>query len=414
MKERSSNAECHDEPGGGGLTARYGAPIESLPTMMKLRSQWSTAPWERTTLLDGNPMPGVSSVPDVAIVGGGLTGVSAAYHLAKRGLRPVLFEAGLIGDGASGRTGGLVLEGTAVGTMDEVDRCVPGLRRLVDEEEIDCDLALPGCWEIEHPGNARDAMLPWSDDGRLVSIERTVAGGMVQPMALLIGIARSAMRLGAILCEQSQVTRITLKPQLSIETGGSQIKPAHLVIATNAWINATLPGTPPLHSSLTFACATEPLEDSLLTAIGLDKGMPFYTSDLPYLWGRPVRGGCVIFGAGLVYGKPSALEGTDVAEGDSRAVLERLEKRVRGLHPALRAVGFEAAWAGPIAFADDSIPLLGTHPQQSRVLVAGGYAGHGVALSVRAGELLARAIESNSPLPSWGSLARRNRAARNS
>jgi gamma-glutamylputrescine oxidase len=383
--------------------------------MMKLRSQWSTAPWKRPTLFDDEPAPvALPAVPDVAIIGGGLTGLSAAYHLSKIGLRPVLFEAGLVGDGASGRTGGIVLEGTAAGILDQVDTCVPELMRLVDEEEIDCDLALPGCWEIEHPRDTRAAMLPWSDDGRIVSIERTVAGGTVQPMALLIGIARAAMRMGAVIREQSPVARINLEPELSLETGGNRITPAHLVIATNAWINATLPETPLLHSSLTFACATEPLDSSVLTTIGLEKGMPFYTSDLPYLWGRPMRDGRMIFGAGLVYGKPGVLERTDVAEGDSRSVLERLEKRVRGLHPALRAVRFDAAWAGPIAFTDHSIPLLGLHPRQPRVLVAGGYAGHGVALSVRAGELLARAIESNSPLPSWGSLARRNRAARNS
>jgi gamma-glutamylputrescine oxidase len=63
-------------------------------------------------------------------------------------------------------------------------------------------------------------------------------------------------------------------------------------------------------------------------------------------------------------------------------------------------------WAGPIAFAENSIPLLGPHSANPRVLVAGGYAGHGVALSVRAGELLALAIGKNLPLPKWGSLSR--------
>jgi len=378
--------------------------------MSKLRSKWGAAPWQRPPSLGApNTAPPAtpSAVPDVAIVGGGLTGVSTAYYLAKMGVRTVLFEAGPIADGASGRTGGLVLEGTAVGNLDRVDECVPRLKRLVDKEEIDCDLVLPGCWEIEHREAARKRMLPWSDDGRPVCIARTVSGGVVQPAALTIGIAQAAIRRGAIIREHSPVTRILPGPELSLEVSGQRVSPGHLVVATNAWINATLPDTPPLHSSLTFACATEPLDADSLAAIGLDEGVPFYTDDVPYLWGRTIRDGRVIFGAGLVFGEPPELEATDVRKGSPGALLDRLQKRVRGLHPALREVRFEAAWAGPIAFAEDSIPLLGPHPANPRVLVSGGYAGHGVALSVRAGKLLALAIGKNRPLPKWGSLSRK-------
>jgi gamma-glutamylputrescine oxidase len=377
--------------------------------MEKLRSQWGAAPWQRSSPFAADndaALVGPLSTPDVAIVGGGLTGASTACHLARMGIGVLLLEAGLIGDGASGRTGGLVLEGTAAGVLDRVETCVPGLKRLVEEEKIDCDLALPGCWEIEHRRAAASRMLPWSDDGRPVAIARTVSGGTVQPARLTIGMAQTAVQRGAAILERSPVTRIVLGPELSVEVRGTRIRPGHVVVATNAWINATLPDTPALHTSLTFACATEPLDTAALAAIGLGEGVPFYTSDMPYLWGRTIRDGRVIFGAGLVYGRPAELENTDVREGDPGAVLDRLQRRVRGLHPALREVRFDAAWAGPIAFAKDSIPLLGRHPHNPRVLVSGGYAGHGVALSVRAGELLALAIGKSMPLPKWGSLSR--------
>jgi len=348
----------------------------------------------------------MSGTPDVVIIGAGLTGTSAALHLAKRGIRCVVYEAGLVADGASGRTGGLVLESTAAGPLDGVNTCVPGLERLVAEERIDCDLVLPGCWEIEHHAAAPEKMLPWTDAGRPVCIVKNVAGGVVQPAALTMGLARAAIRVGATILEHARVTRISFEPELALEVGGERITPGHIVIATNAWINATLPDTPPLSSCLTFACATEPLDASAIAAIGLDQGVPFYTTDMPYLWGRTISDGRVIFGAGLVFGEPTDLENADVRRGESREVLQRMQRRVRGLHPQLAEVQFSAAWGGPIAFGEGAIPLLGAHPRHPHVMVSGGYAGHGVALSVRAGELLALAIAESHPLPKWGSLSR--------
>lgn len=367
------------------------------------RRQWGTAPWPRPAHSFSSTAP--YAKPDVAIVGGGLTGVSAAYHLAIKGTRAVLFEAGLIGDGASGRTGGLVLEGTAVGVLDQVDKCVPGLRSIVEREEIDCDLALPGCWEIVHGKDAK-RQLPWTDEGQPIGIASTVSGGVVQPEALTIGIANAAERLGAVLLENSPVLRISFDGELCLELDGERIFPGHVVVATNAWINATLPGTPPLHSSLTYACITAPLTDRDLMSIGMGEGIPFYTRDLPYLWGRAVSDGRMIFGAGLTFGNPEALEASDIHKHDPAATLSRLSRRVSALHPVLGKSHIEACWAGPIAFTDSTVPLLGRHPANARILVSGAYAGHGVALSVRAGELMAASIHDNQPLPEWGTLSR--------
>src|SRR5580704_2706686 len=97
--------------------------------MNTLRIQWGEAPWPRGPELAN--APATSGNPEVAIIGGGLTGTSTALHLARRGIRCVVYEAGLIADGASGRTGGLVLEGTAVGIKEDVDASVPGLARVV-------------------------------------------------------------------------------------------------------------------------------------------------------------------------------------------------------------------------------------------------------------------------------------------
>ncbi len=370
--------------------------------------KWGKTPWGRVASLPRNlaAASSTSKVTDVAIVGGGLTGASTAYHLAKRGIRSTIFEAARIGDGASGRTGGLVLEGTALGILGEVESCVPELASLVAEENIACDLALPGCWEIEHRSDTNGRMLPWDDGGEPIYIARTVVGGTVQPAALVAGISRAACLRGATILQGRPVQRIALKPQPTIESNGETVHPGHVVLALNAWTSSLLPGLNRLRSSLTFAVATDPLPPTTLAAIGLDANIPFYTADRPYLWGRTINDGRVIFGSQLVFGSPAELEGIDVRTGESGAALEALKVRVRRLHPNLREVKFPASWAGPIAFMDDAVPLLGPHPSSSRLLVAGAYAGHGVALSVRIGQLIARAIAEGTALPGWGALTR--------
>jgi gamma-glutamylputrescine oxidase len=370
--------------------------------MEKERRKWGETPWRRT---EGLPQAFKTVRCDVAIIGGGLTGASTAYHLAKRGIRSTIFEATQIGGGASGRTGGLVLEGTAAGIMEEVDSCIDEVEALVAEEQIDCDLSLPGCWEIEHRTSTKELTLPWNDGNQPVCIARMVKGGVVEPAALVGGIARAAVSRGATILEGHAVQRIATQPQLTIESDGATIHPKYIVLALNAWTSALLPMASRISSSLTFACATEPLPRPTLKAIGLEANIPFYTTDRPYLWGRTIRDGRVIFGSQLVFGTPAELDAIDVSIGESGEALEALRRRVRRLHPTLGEVKFSASWAGPIAFRDNAVPLLAQHPASSKVLMAGAYAGHGVALSVRIGQLLALAIADSRPLPSWGAFA---------
>src|SRR5260370_36841195 len=143
---------------------------------MELRQgRWGIPTW-RGEEVPARPLE--SSVPDVAVVGGGFTGASAGYHLARRGLQVVLLEADRIGNGASGRTGGLVLEGTARGILEGTEACVPGLERVVREARIDCKLRLDGCWEIAHRAAPIGRVaLPWRDAGFPRSIANTVTGG---------------------------------------------------------------------------------------------------------------------------------------------------------------------------------------------------------------------------------------------
>jgi len=237
------------------------------------------------------------------------------------------------------------------------------------------------------------------------SASRTVKGGIVHPAALVGGIARAAVLRGAVILEGRGVQRIATQPLLAIESDDETIFPEYIVLALNAWTSALVPTASRISSALTFACATEPLSSSTLKDIGLQANIPFYTTDRPYLWGRTITDRRVIFGSQLVSGTPAELDDIDVNTDESGDVLEALRKRVQRLHPSLGSVKFSASWAGPIAFRDNAVPLLAQHPASSKMLIAGAYAGHGVALSVRIGQLLTAAIADGKPLPSWGAFA---------
>lgn len=366
----------------------------------RIRENWGLPPWPRRHL---ESLPLRSSTPTVAIVGAGLTGLSAAYHLALRNIDCVVLEAGAIGDGASGRTGGLVLEGTAHGILEGTANCVAGLKSLVEREAIDCDLQLPGCWLIEHqPAAGIYASLPWTDDGHPIRIAGTVPGGKVEPFALLAGLAQRAVARGAIIHEYARVDRLRVAGTPLLVAGGYEIQPQWVVIAANAWIADLVEPRQALSSALTFVCRTQPFDEATLSAIGLEAGIPFYTLDFPYLWGRTCGDRSVVFGAGLTHGTPDRLEQAAIDTGEPAAALFRLERRVRSLHPALADVRLTERWCGPVAFTQDMRPLIGYAPTSRNVLIAGGYAGHGVALSVWAGELMAAIIAGERQPPSWG------------
>jgi gamma-glutamylputrescine oxidase len=226
---------------------------------------------------------------------------------------------------------------------------------------------------------------------------------IVEPAALTIGIATAAHRAGALLCEGAPVDHLALSRAPEIEVCGHKITPAEVVVALNGWTTRLI-SVPEMVSALTYACATEPLDHTTLEAIGLADLIPFYTADTPYLWGRVSADGAVVFGAGLTYGGPNELAATRIEAGEPCAILGRLERRVHELHPALARVRITSRWAGPIAFRKGAVPLLLRHPEAEHVLIAGAYAGHGVAFSVHAGALMAAAIADNQPLPAWGKL----------
>jgi len=399
---------------------------------------WGKTPWHISFHGKLSRLPGHV---DIAIIGGGFTGLAAAA-IAKR-LAPkksvLLLEAKRVGNGASGRTGGMVLGETAAGNLPGLGDVLKGYRKILRELGVSANLKLPGVWEIARSSHSMDGKrikplqnspIDWNDSGR-VRIVKKVPGGAVDPGKIIDGLARAAVRAGAVIAEGAEVTRIdTTNPiriHVSLRRKRTKIVAAtRVLLATNAG-GLNLAGkifTTAPEPKLTFALATAPLTTNQIAALGLASGRPFYTVDLPYLWGRLFETGsfprkpksknrAIIFGSGLVpaFGESlprrsakqlwSGLEKENVVGSSSSQRLETLEQRVRALHPALKKIRITHRWGGPILLTKNFVPILRTHPKTKNLIFLGAYSGHGVALSVYLAKCAAQALFTNRKLPSW-------------
>jgi len=370
-----------------------------LPT-----ATWGDAPWLTPAPLSASEPPEQRST---IIVGAGLTGLSAAYHLARRGIDVAVLDAETIGSGASGRTGGLALEDTAAGIRTGVGDCLPFLARLVSDAGIACDLRLQGCRELAHATTPPHDTWAWRDDDSYLVRHGMVPGGTVDPVALLQGLARAAVAAGATIHEHHAVTAIAPGRPSTLGVSGRTLTAEHVVLALNAYTPTLYESPKAIRAALTFALGTAPLPDAVIADLGLADGRPFYTADTPYLWGRTLSDGRLVLGAGLTFDPDNTLRRIAIDKGDAAQALARLETRVRRFHPRLARVEITHRWGGPVAFRTDAEPIVGHHPDTDRMIVTGAYAGHGVALSVRVGALVAAAIADGQALPPWGAVAPR-------
>ncbi|HYL64746.1 MAG TPA: FAD-binding oxidoreductase [Candidatus Methylomirabilis sp.] len=398
---------------------------------------WGTPPWTIDFRPAKHPLP---ARVDFAVIGAGFAGLSAAAHLAK--LAPsksvLVFESSSLGHGASGRTGGIALADTAVGPLPGLGNVLTGYKKILRDLLVESRLTLPGVYELAHSRTSRNSPISWSDSGDL-RVVRKVPGGAIDPGKVLAGLARAAQEAGAQILEHAEVRSIsamrhrtssrdsqqnvhralTLHIRLT-SSGRSQPRTLladQVLLTTNAG-SLKLSGLHALaQPKLTLALATAPLKSVQLRSTGLSSRRPFYTVDLPYLWGRLLENNGVIFGAGLVP-RPTAGRGPftagsarsfgvgyrdllrfDIHKGAAAQSLKWLEARVRNLHPAFETIRVTHRWGGPILLTKDFRPVFRHHPRDKRVFILAGFSGHGVALSVYLGRWAAQSLLGLRPLP---------------
>jgi glycine/D-amino acid oxidase-like deaminating enzyme len=362
---------------------------------------------------------------DIAVVGGGLTGVSAAWHLATRrpGLRVVLLEARALGHGASGRNGGQVLNwvnGVTPETPEDARRIHGATRLGIDLAEEWARRFAPGTFR-------RQGALELYTDARRAEaaharVEALVAAGIpaefVPESALAIAGARGAvldplagrlngfallqaMRpvlegLGVALHENTPVRRVRVGAEVVLEAPAGELRARSLVLATNAYTPALgffRRGILPLHSHV---LATGPLPDELYTRIGWGRWDGF-TDDLDRIaYACRTPGGRLVFGGGGNRAYAYRFGGaTRIAARPGDPPERFLRGALARYFPALISVPTAHRWAGTLAITLDRVCSMGVGGEHRNVYHALGYSGHGVALALLAGRVLADLHEGN-------------------
>jgi gamma-glutamylputrescine oxidase len=338
---------------------------------------------------------------EVAVVGGGVTGCSCALTLAERGVRVRLYEAREIAGGASGRNGGFALRGATV-PYDEARRDLGDERaRLLmelTERSLDRMEALAGdafrrvgSLRLAYDEAERDALRREHDalcaDGFAVEwvdelappLDRLYLGaihhpsdGAIQPARWVRRLAAHAAAAGADIHEGEAVRVEALDADAVVVAGDGFT--AQLLPELAAHVRPTRGQV----------LATEPLPERLYERPHYARGGYDYWQQLPD--GRLVLGG-----------KRDAsfeTEQTDV-EATTGLVQERLDALGRDLLGRQPVV--TNRWAGIWGTTPDLVPLVGRVPGRRDVWVAGGYSGHGNALGLACGDLVARALLGESP-----------------
>jgi glycine/D-amino acid oxidase-like deaminating enzyme len=376
--------------------------------------------WHTTVKMpdDSNLTP-LPERADVAIIGGGYTGLSAARTLAKRGVNVVVLEAETMGWGASSRNGGMTLTGLKAPMQTIIKKygrnlakelfqvsidSVATVEQIVEEENIDCGFARTGhllaankpkhyealkdevefmAKEFNHKVHLVSPKDLQSEIGSSVyhgALVDDVSAG-VNPAQFVAGLADAAEKAGAILCARARVNRLGRSGnRFLIETERGSLTVESVFVATSGYTGNFVKKLQrkiiPIGS---FIIATEKLSDALAHELSPKNRMIFdYKHYLNYfrLWDNRM-----IFGGRAAFFPEN--ENTIAQSG------EILRREMLQVYPQLKDAKVEFVWGGTLDFAFDMMAHVGELDGAQYAL---GYAGHGVAMGTHLGRTVAEAM----------------------
>ena len=370
---------------------------------------------------------------DVAIIGGGLTGLSAAYHLleSRPGAKVVVLEADRLGAGASGRTTGMLGPGVGQSFASLVKRLGAGKaealyratlkaveysRDLIHKEGIECELEMTGQVVVARSKGARARLatqaalfdagaLPYDalDDAALErmihfaprpqnSPERGPAAlrlptaGMLHPTKLIAALAERVIARGGQIFEGARVTRMSDSRPVRVEVqGGGEVVADDVVAATAGYtpeIGLLQGRILPVHLQV---LVTERLTDKARELIGWKGREGMLDARRVFNYFRLTADDRIVFGGGA----PRYRWGgrTDDGVGASAsAALDRLAAEMEQTFPSGANLAVAKGWTGVIAYVLDALPAIQRSKRNAAVLHVVGWCGHGVALSIASGQ----------------------------
>lgn len=382
--------------------------------------------WEATATRRDFPTLRTDIACDVAIIGGGYTGLSAAYHLARdHGIAAVVLEAGPIAWGASSRNGGFVTYPPSklgvdalVGRygLDETRRFFADLREAADfpqaiarEEGFDVRFQGEGTFDAAHHPRAAAGFAAEVEAFARVGIRARVysraefdaighggteqfgamhveGGGGLHPLLYALGFAEATERRGAQLFARSPVDRWERDGRAHrLITPGGTVTASRVIVATNGW-------TPDgLHReidarvwpALSNIVVTRPLTQAELDAVPYVTQTPVSNTRKLLFYYRLLPDRRFLFGArGDTSGTPRA----------AAAMRAWMERRIGELFPPWRAVETDYFWRGLVGLSLKLSPSVGRVPDDPSVYYGFAYHGSGVLAAPLAGRYLARAI----------------------
>jgi glycine/D-amino acid oxidase-like deaminating enzyme len=361
---------------------------------------------------------------DVAVIGAGFTGLSAARTLAKRGAKVAVLESETIGWGASSRNGGMVLTGMKLGvnklismygrdltrrmhaaSLETID-CV---EQIIREEAIECDFFRCGhlevaCKQKHFDDYARQAEVierEFNHHLRVVQKSELSAeigsniyfGGMVDevsaglnPARYVAGLGRAALKAGAEIFERTRVESLQRESNQGesgwkIKTSRGELWAANVFVGTSGY---TTKATPALQKKIipigSFIIATGILPETLACELSPRNRMIYDSKNYLYYY-RLTPDRRMLFG-----GRAAFFPETDQTIRRSAEILRR---GMIDVYPQLRNAKIDYVWGGTLDFAFDIMPHAG---QIDRLYYALGYAGHGVAMATWQGQKMAELI----------------------